>query len=174
MKKSTSKIFSISLLALLLLVSITSFAQEVQDAKYSKMLNGLLEHNVTEVYVKDLSSSDSKIIYLDAREKIEYNVSHIEGAKWIGYETFSMRYLAAIPKDAKIVVYCSVGYRSEKITQQLNAKGYKDVSNLYGGLFEWSNQEKPLVDNNGAKTTKIHPYDKEWGKWVTNGTKSYK
>ncbi len=174
MKYSISKTFKNTLMAIFLFAATLSQAQEVQDDKYSKMLKDLLEHNVTEVSVNDLKTDDATIIFLDAREKSEYEVSHIKGAIWVGYDTFSMRYLSSIAKDAKIVVYCSVGYRSEKITQKLNAKGYKNVSNLYGGLFEWSNEKKPMVNNAGEQTTNIHPYDKQWGKWLTNGTKTYK
>jgi len=174
MKNSIYKIFKNSLVAIFVLAATLSQAQEVQDGKYSKMLKGLLEHNVTEVSVNDIKSDDVQIIYLDAREKTEYDVSHIKGAKWVGYDTFSMRYLSSVPKDAKIVVYCSVGYRSEKITQKLNAKGFKYVSNMYGGLFEWSNEKKLLVDKDGKSTTNIHPFDNEWGKWLINGTKTYK
>tara|TARA_B110000037_G_scaffold55184_1_gene67558 strand:+ start:1009 stop:1173 length:165 start_codon:yes stop_codon:yes gene_type:complete len=51
---------------------------------------------------------------------------------------------------------------------------YTNVSNLYGGLFEWSNQEMPLVSrSNNYSTVKIHPYNEKWGKWIRVGEKSY-
>ena len=52
--------------------------------------------------------------------------------------------------------------------------GYTNVSNLYGDLFEWSNQEMPLVtSSNNDSTVKIQPYNEKWGKWIIVGEKSY-
>ncbi|MBC8047867.1 MAG: rhodanese-like domain-containing protein, partial [Fimbriimonadaceae bacterium] len=81
--------------------------------------------------------------------------------------------LGSISNDEKIVVYCSVGYRSEKITEKLIAAGYTNVSNLYGGIFEWMNQENNIVDANGELTNKIHAYSKIWGVWLSEGEKVY-
>ena len=44
-----------------------------------------------------------------------------------------------IARESTIVVYCSVGYRSEKIAEELDKLGFTNVSNLYGGIFEWIN-----------------------------------
>ncbi|MBD79514.1 MAG: rhodanese [Crocinitomicaceae bacterium] len=137
------------------------------------MLNGLLDHSVVEVSVIDIDQKDGTI-YLDAREQNEYKVSHIEGAIWVGYDHFQKDSLKSINKDQKIVVYCSVGYRSEKIAEKLIKMGYTDVANLYGGLFEWSNQKLPLVCGDSNKPTiKIHPYNALWGQWITYGEKVY-
>ncbi|MGB0404273.1 MAG: rhodanese-like domain-containing protein [Salibacteraceae bacterium] len=158
----------------LLLFSIfflDSYGQTVSNAEYSKMLKGLLDHSVPEVSVTDISPNE-KVIYLDAREINEYEVSHIQSAIWVGYDQFQKSALKQVPKDSKIIVYCSVGYRSEKISEKLIKMGYKDVSNLYGGLFEWANQEMTMV-NDSNQTNSIHAYDKDWGKWVTKGTKVY-
>ncbi len=60
-----------------------------------------------------------------------------------------MKVSAFIGEESKVVVYCSVGYRSEKIAEKLKAAGYKNVFNLYGGIFEWENQNLPVYDSNG-------------------------
>ena len=52
-------------------------AQSVENREYSMMLSKLLDHNVNEVSVTDIDLND-KVIYLDAREKNEYNVSHVK------------------------------------------------------------------------------------------------
>ena len=78
-----------------------------------------------------------------------------------------------IPKDAILVVYCSVGYRSEKIGEKLKALGFSKVYNLYGGIFEWSNRGYPLVDQKEQPTTKVHAFNKDWGRWLEQGTKVY-
>jgi rhodanese-related sulfurtransferase len=48
-----------------------------------------------------------------------------------------------------------VGYRSEKVTEKLQKAGFTQVSNLYGGIFEWVNQGYPIVNQSGATSDVI-------------------
>lgn len=109
------------------------------------------------------------IIFLDAREIEEYNVSHIPGAIHVGYKGFNLeKTLRIISKNKTVVVYCSVGYRSGEIAQKLNQNSTK-AFNLYGGIFNWINMKRPVEDFNNNKTFKIHGYDKSWSKWIHEG-----
>lgn len=110
---------------------------------------------------------------LDVREIEEYKVSHLKNARRVGYFWFDMRSVYDIPNDATIVVYCSVGYRSEKIGEKLLKYGFKHVYNLYGSIFEWVNEGNSVYKSNGVQTSEIHTYDKEWGRWAERGTKVY-
>lgn len=159
------------LLSLLLTFEVCN-AQFVQNKSYSIMLSAILSHNVKEVGVKE-ESKDSTAIFFDAREKAEYNVSHLKNATWVGYDNFDMNRVKHIAKTQKIIVYCSVGYRSEKITEKLNKAGYTNVSNMVGGIFEWKNQNNVVVDNAGKETQKVHGYSKTWGVWLNKGEKVY-
>lgn len=78
-----------------------------------------------------------------------------------------------IPKDAQIAVYCSLGIRSETIAIKLKKAGYSNVTNLYGGIFEWKNNDLPIVNRNEIPTDSIHAFSKEWGVWIQKGTKVY-
>ncbi|MGB0525059.1 MAG: rhodanese-like domain-containing protein [Flammeovirgaceae bacterium] len=157
----------------LVLIGPLSFAQtSKQQQEFDQMLQGLLAHSVKEVKAKEVMNS-TDIIYLDAREKNEFQVSHIPNAKWVGYNTFKKKYVDAIPKDKRIVVYCSVGYRSEKISEKLLKMGFKDVSNLYGGIFDWKHAGGKVVDTKQQETEKIHTYNKEWSKWLFQGVKVF-
>ena len=49
-------------------------------------------------------------------------------------------------KSDTIVLYCSIGYRSEKIGEKLVEMGYGHVFNLYGGIFEWVNRDLPVYN----------------------------
>ncbi len=108
--------------------------------------------------------SGEQIILLDTRSKEEFAVSHISKAIWIGYKNFALQSVKKIPKNAEIVVYCSIGYRSEKIGEKLNLAGYNNVRNLKGGIFHWANQSLPLIDQTGKVTKKVHGYNKKWSK----------
>ncbi|MGI9548031.1 MAG: rhodanese-like domain-containing protein, partial [Flavobacteriaceae bacterium] len=90
----------------------------------------------------DELAANSQFLILDTREKYEYDVSHLPGAQWVGYKSFSLdRMKTALSRmDTSIVVYCSVGVRSENIGEKFLDMGYTEVNNLYGGIFEWKNK----------------------------------
>lgn len=156
------------------LLNIFAMAQEkkVESSAYNAMLSTLLSHSVKEVSVKEAADEQGEVLFLDSRSPEEYKVSHIKDARWVGYDDFDMERVKDIPKNRKIIVYCSVGARSEKITGKLKKAGYTDVANLYGGIFEWINEDHPVYNDSG-KTDKIHPYNFFWGMWLSEGTKDY-
>jgi rhodanese-related sulfurtransferase len=118
---------------------------------------------------------NDEIILLDSREIEEFTVSKIEGAIHVGFNKFSSEeVLEKIkPGDNLVVVYCSLGIRSEKIGKKLKKAGFTNVRNLYGGIFEWKNKEYPVVDSTGNETEKVHPFSRAWGKWLLKGEKAY-
>lgn len=107
---------------------------------------------------------ENELVLLDAREKVEFSVSHLPGSVWIGYKDFDLKRVEMLPKDSLIVVYCSIGYRSEKIGERLNDAGYRNVRNLYGGIFAWANEERPLKRGRHTLTKRVHAYDQEWSR----------
>lgn len=155
----------------LLVYSMNLFSQTTVNQDFDEMLQLLLSNSVPQITVDELEYKDG-VCLLDARELEEYEVSHIEGAQHIGYEKLNKEILKSIPKEQTIVLYCSVGYRSEKIGEQLQNMGYTKVYNLYGSIFEWVNQGNPVVNENGT-TTSVHTYNKRWSKWLENGTAVY-
>jgi rhodanese-related sulfurtransferase len=136
------------------------------------MLNGLLNHSVPEITVGATNRCEN-CVFLDAREQNEFDVSHIQHAVWVGYKTFDVETIRNIAKNKKIVVYCSVGYRSEKVAEKLLKAGYTDVSNLYGGIFEWVNAGNIVYKNAHTPTNEVHAYGKMWSRWLNKGTKVY-
>lgn len=156
-----------------LLAFFSSCSGQVNSSSYNAMLKTLLKHSVPEITVDSLAKNTGSVVFLDAREIAEYNVSHISGARHVGYDKFDMASVKNIAKNQRIVVYCSVGYRSEKIAEKLIAAGYTNVSNLYGGIFEWVNQGHKIVDASGKPTAKVHAYSKSWGIWLSKGEKVY-
>ena len=93
----------------------------------------------------------------------------------MGYTAFNLKeILKKIPnKKSKIVVYCSLGIRSEDIAEKLKVGGYTNVLNLFGGLFKWKNKGNPLFDSEENKTEKVHAFSEHWSQWLLKGTKVY-
>ncbi|MEN7547074.1 rhodanese-like domain-containing protein [Rapidithrix thailandica] len=162
----------IFLLLLALGLVTLGYAQRVQRQAYAFMLDQLLEHRVPEISVREARAL-REVTFLDSRTRDEFEVSHLPGAKWVGYDAFTPQVIQDLPKEQAIIVYCSVGYRSEKIAQKLRQQGYQKVFNLYGGIFEWVNQHQPIEDKQGHPTRKVHAYDRLWGIWLTEGQKVY-
>jgi rhodanese-related sulfurtransferase len=157
---------------LFLLISSVSFSQK----KLDKLLNKFNKNNVPYISVDSLSVVKNKAILLDAREEKEYNVSHLKDAICVGFDHFDVtQTIAKLPtdKNAKIVVYCSLGIRSEIVADKLIKEGYTNVFNLYGGIFEWKNNNFQVIDTLGNNTEKVHTFNKDWSKWLTSGEKVY-
>jgi len=139
-----------------------------KQTEFSSMIDSYLSYTVPLISVEDLDEIKDHVILLDAREKEEYKVSHIAGAVHVGYDNLNEKRIGELDKTKTVVVYCSIGYRSEKIAEVLQKQGFRNVLNLYGSIFEWVNKGKPIVDNNNEETWKIHTYNKKWSKWMVN------
>jgi rhodanese-related sulfurtransferase len=154
--------------------TLTSSAQNYTSFKELK--NEIVSKTVPLISVKDLKKVENTkkpFLILDAREKEEYNTSHIKNAKYVGYDNFKMSAIKGVDKNTNIIIYCSVGYRSEKIGEKLKKAGFTKVMNFLGGIFDWVNSGYSVYDNSGSETQKVHAYDKSWGKWLTKGDKVY-
>ncbi len=158
-------------LILLLFASKMTNAQ-VKSRAFDSLLHVMLAKSVPMVECEDLKKMKN-VVLLDTRAKREYQVSHLKNAQWVGFETFDLKSVANLPKDANIVVYCSIGVRSEKIGEKLIKAGFKNVHNFYGSIFEWVNQGNPVYDMAGKETKKIHVYNWKWGVWCNKGEKVY-
>ncbi|MBT8303934.1 MAG: rhodanese-like domain-containing protein [Bacteroidia bacterium] len=159
---------------LLYIFVLQSFAV-VSQKSLSDVLNRFNEGSIPYITVAQMSMTLSNTVILDAREREEYNVSHIKDAIYIGYDDFELdSVLHSIKdKDQRIVVYCSIGVRSEDIGEYLKEEGFTNVFNLYGGIFEWKNKGYAVYDTTSSETEKVHAFDKKWGKWLKQGVKVY-
>ncbi len=146
------------------------FAQHKMD----RTLKKFNKESVPYIEVNALNGLNH-LVLLDAREKEEFEVSHLENAIWVGAKTFELD--SVMPKiedkDAEIIVYCSIGVRSENIGEKLMNAGYTNVKNLYGGIFKWKNEGHPVYDPTGNETEKVHAFSKHWGKLLKKGDKVF-
>jgi len=154
----------------ILIFSQGSWSQD----KLDRTLRRFNKASVPYSYTTDVEQAEN-IILLDTRKQEEYAVSHLKNAIWVGYKEFNETVLQTkLPdKEAAIVVYCSIGVRSENIGEKLMAMGYQNVKNLYGGIFQWKNEGKPVYNGNHQKTDSVHAFNKHWGKLLKKGIKVY-
>ena len=166
------KVILIAALCIMIPTFEVEAQKKVKSGSFNTVLGIILKHNVKEITVPE-AAKRKQAIFFDAREKKEYAVSHIRNSVYVGYNDFDLQRLKNITKGSEIIVYCSIGKRSEKITQKLAQAGFRNVSNLYGGIFEWVNLGHEVVDARGKATLKVHAFGKFWGQWLDKGEKVY-
>ncbi|MCG8569153.1 MAG: rhodanese-like domain-containing protein [Spirochaetes bacterium] len=142
---------------------------------FTLQFDPLYKETVPFIYPEQLFQwlyQDKNVLLLDTRSAEEYKVSHLEKATLVNYKKFSIKQFQNLDKNQIIIVYCSVGFRSERIGEKLLKAGFSQVYNLYGGIFHWFNQDKPIVDHQG-KTNQIHGYSKKWSQYLQKGNIVY-
>ena len=79
----------------------------------------------------------AQAIAVDVREPDEYAAGHIPGAVPLPLDRIAAEAARRLPdKDARLLVYCRTGRRSEEGCAALQALGYRQVEDL-GGLLSW-------------------------------------
>ena len=159
------------ILSLILGLSFTQFqckkAQKINlnfsQVEFDKLADEVSNGNVPDISAKMVKMEEESYIILDCREINEYEISHIENARRVGFDDFDLSQIEDISKSAKIVTYCLIGKRSEKIGEELQDAGFTDVHNLHGSILGWMNEANPVIDSQGRKTNKVHGFKKELG-----------
>ena len=110
-------------------------------------------------------SSDQRNNYIvvDVRSPKEREISIIEGS--IDQADFE-RNIDVFQKK-KVVVYCTIGYRSGYYAETLRQQGV-DAYNLSEGILGWIQAGGLLVNPDGQVTPKVHVYSRPWDLGVKN------
>ena len=155
---------------------LPSFIMAQKDFK--QVLKQYNDESIPYITVQELQEDlkqNNLITILDARQIKEYQISHLGNAIYVGSKDFNIELTKdRFPKkDEPIVVYCSIGVRSEKIAKKLKDAGYKNVKNLYGGIFEWKNNGFTVYNLQSQPTDSVHTYNKKWSHYLHQGIKVY-
>ncbi len=130
-----------------------AYAPPYSSAKDPVNMAGYVAENVLKGLVKVISVEEflsldrESIFILDVRTKDEYDLGHIEGAVNIPVDEIRQN-LGKIPRDKKIIVYCSVGLRAYVACRVLYQNGFNEVYNLSGGykMYEVVTQKQGNED----------------------------
>ncbi|MCF1750779.1 rhodanese-like domain-containing protein [Mariniradius sediminis] len=86
---------------------------------------------------KKLTESPNALV-LDVRTAAEVAEGHLPNAVNIDiYGSDFMAKVQELPKDREILVYCTVGARSQQAADILSKQGFAKVYNLDGGIVAW-------------------------------------
>jgi len=89
-----------------------------------------------------LENTNNPPFLLDVREPHEFEHCHIANSHLMPMQTIPNR-LDQLSKNIPIVTICHHGMRSQQVAQFLIQNGFKDITNLTGGVHAWAAE----VDN---------------------------
>jgi UPF0176 protein len=94
---------------------------------------------------RKVMESGEDYVMIDVRNNYESKIGHFEGAL-----TPDLKYFydfpewleeANIPKDKKVLMYCTGGIRCEKFSVLMKEQGWEDVNQLHGGILNYAKEE---------------------------------
>jgi rhodanese-related sulfurtransferase len=94
--------------------------------------------------VKDKLARGEKFVFVDVREKWEYDTTHIEGSVLIPLREIPTN-LARLEDADEIVLFCHHGMRSLDAAAWLRSQGVKGARSMAGGIDRWSAEIDPNV-----------------------------
>lgn len=102
------------------------------------------DSTVTPKELRELLDSGKPLALIDVRERVEWDINHIQGAELIPKPTFeSGAALANLPTDRTPVFYCKTGVRSAEVLAIAKQAGFSDAVHLQGGIVAWAKQLEP-------------------------------
>ena len=94
---------------------------------------------------------------MDVREEAEMEVSILPGAiSWEQYRKAPAKYA-----DKKVVLYCTIGYRSGERVLEAIKDGAGNVYNLAGSILSWAHAGGQVFKD-GKEVKRIHVYGRKW------------
>jgi rhodanese-related sulfurtransferase len=109
--------------------------QKAQEAAEAAATGRLPE--ITPLELKARMDAGDDIFVLDVREPFEYEIARIEGSTLIPLGELPRR-VEELDSTADIIIHCKSGKRSAKAQEILKDMGFSRVTNLSGGILQWS------------------------------------
>lgn len=94
---------------------------------------------VTQISAKEALElhAQGRATFVDVRDLNEVNLGMIPGAIHLDRGRLESKVEAAIPRDARVVLYCAAGNRSALAAETMEQMGYTDVCSLDSGFRGW-------------------------------------
>lgn len=98
--------------------------------------------SVAEIKAKLDRGDDFRLI--DVREPQEHATAQIAEAELLPM-SMHQAWVGSLPKDAELVIFCHHGGRSAQVAAHLEQLGHTNVTNMVGGIDDWSLKVDPAV-----------------------------
>ena len=115
-----------------------SYAKENPAIEVMQEYMEFAEYSEGSISTEQLASIDtSEILFVDTRNKGQFDEGHIPGAVNIEWRQILSR-RNEIPTHKSVVLYCETGLLSSKAHFALRVAGRENVKVLWGGYLMWS------------------------------------
>jgi rhodanese-related sulfurtransferase len=99
--------------------------------------------DVAEAATRLASDDPNGPLLVDVREADELAVVRVVDAVHVPTSTFT-DHAEELPKDRPLLIMCATGVRSAAVTGYLLRSGWRDVSNVEGGITAWQRAGLPV------------------------------
>lgn len=117
-------------------VGLDNVTGHLDGGMFAWAIAGLPTDHVPQICAQELhelTCSKGKIMLVDVRSPKEFEAFHIEGAVSIPAPELRKRHVE-LDKGVPLAVICSTGHRSSLAASTLQRNGFKNVSNVAGGM----------------------------------------
>lgn len=153
--------------SLVLIVAVVGLSQQVRwwlVLGSVRLLYPGVEQLSTVELARWIGQPGHNVVLLDVREAHEQAVSHLPGAILVRPGSAPEALEAWLPRGARAVAYCGLGYRSSSLLERIGqARGDLQLHNLEGSIFKWALEGRPLARGDAAARV-VHPFSPRWAK----------
>jgi rhodanese-related sulfurtransferase len=174
--RRAGRLWCVTLLAVLLLAACGRPETRVTWTEVQARIDEAFPHvpSIETAALSELMQGRTpSLVLLDVREPEEFAVSHLKGAVRVTSPDLAADLASGAPEGAIIIAYCSVGYRSARLTAALRDRGLTNVRNLEGSIFRWANEDRPLFRGD-RPVRHVHPFDENWGVLLNADRRAYR
>ena len=86
---------------------------------------------------------NNSVILIDVRGNEERALASLATAR--SMDSTTMKEIEAMPKDTALAFICHIGQRSQVAAEHFRKMGFSNVSNVVGGIDDWSQQIDPSL-----------------------------
>jgi len=90
-------------------------------------------------------------ILIDVRMPVEFRSERIENSINIPAAKTGKKNRVPEDRQSVILVYCTTGFRSQRVAPRYYDLGFQKVYNLEGGIVAWKEKGLPVTGKRGAK-----------------------
>lgn len=100
-----------------------------------------------EITCQEVQEQRNKVRIVDVRtfEEFQGELGHIENAELVTLGPDLINFLDTLNRDEPVVFVCRSGARSGQTTLLSEEMGFRQTSNMLGGMIQWNNLKLPVV-----------------------------
>lgn len=112
------------------------------------LINGIMHLSPREVFEE--CSHGAILLDLRRESEISYKAFDVENIITADPKSVKEKF-NDLPKGNPLIVADNAGLRSKEIVEFLQSKGFNNLANLAGGMFEWDRDNLPIKVNNSER-----------------------